>query len=102
MNPDRPVRVKGHYFTNLLSPVSPVSPSPVMGDTGDMGDSGSVPGACINWLTPDTPHAMACTVNAAGEYLHTRSFPTWADAMAFADRLARFIRTSHQIAQEHQ
>lgn len=55
--------------------------------------------ACINWLTPDAPHAMACTVNAADEYLLTHSFPTWADAMAFADRLARFIRTSHQITE---
>jgi hypothetical protein len=55
--------------------------------------------ACINWLTPDTPHAMACTVNAAGEYLLTHSFPTWDDAMAFADRLARYLRTSHQITE---
>ena len=55
--------------------------------------------ACINWLTPDAPHAMACTVNAAGEYLLSTSFPTWADAMAFADRLARFIRTSHQLTE---
>ena len=34
-----------------------------------------------------------------GEYLLSTSFPTWADAMAFADRLARFIRTSHQITE---
>ena len=58
--------------------------------------------ACINWLTPDAPHAVAYTVNAADGYLMTRSFPTWADAMAFADRLARFIRTSHQITEERQ
>ena len=55
--------------------------------------------ACINWGHPDAPHAMTCTVNAAGEYLLSTSFPTWADAMAFADRLARFIRTSHQITE---
>ncbi len=42
---------------------------------------------------------MVSTLNAAGEYLLTRSFPTWVDAMAFADRLARFIRTSHQITE---
>lgn len=55
--------------------------------------------ACINRLTPDGRGAMAYTVNAADEYLLTRRFPTWADAMAFADRLARFIRTSHQITE---
>ena len=58
--------------------------------------------ACINRSHPDAPHAMACTVNAAGEYLLSACFPTWVDAMAFADRLARFIRTSHQITEERQ
>lgn len=57
--------------------------------------------ACVNWGTAAN-QATASTVNAAGEYLHTRSFPSWADAMAFADRLARFIRTSHQITEERQ
>lgn len=54
--------------------------------------------ACINWGTAAN-QATASTVNAAGEYLLSASFPTWADAMAFADRLARFIRTSHQITE---
>lgn len=52
--------------------------------------------ACINWSHPARSHAAVSTVNAAGEYLHTTSFPTWDDAMAFADRLARFIRTRRQ------
>lgn len=41
----------------------------------------------------------ATVLNERREHLHTRSFPTWADAMAFADRLARFIRTSHKLTE---
>lgn len=55
--------------------------------------------ACINWSHPAWDQAAASTVNAAGEYLQTASFPTWDDAMAFADRLARYLRTSHQITE---
>lgn len=56
--------------------------------------------ACINWTSPYiVTRAQVTTVNAAGEHLHTRKFVRWADAMRFADRLARFIRTSHQITE---
>lgn len=59
--------------------------------------------ACVNWSSPYiTTMATVSTVNAAGEYLQGHTFPSWADAMAFADRLARFIRTSHQITEERQ
>ncbi len=55
------------------------------------------------WFGSPLTHAYsATTLNAHGEELRTRTFPTWADAMAFADRLARFIRTSHQITEERQ
>lgn len=42
---------------------------------------------------------LVSTHNAAGEYIQDRVFATWADAMGFTDRLARFIRTSHQITE---
>lgn len=45
------------------------------------------------------PAYSATTVNHLGHDLLTHTFPTWADAMAFADRLARSIRTSHQITE---
>lgn len=45
------------------------------------------------------PAYSATTVNHRGRDLLTHTFPTWADAMAFADRLARSIRTSHQITE---
>lgn len=54
--------------------------------------------ACINWGTAAN-QATASTLNAGGEYLLSTSFPTWDDAMAFADRLARFIRTSHRLTE---
>lgn len=52
-------------------------------------------------MNPDRPARVQVSGHRLG-YPDGRSFPTWADAMAFADRLARFIRTSHQITEERQ
>ena len=56
---------------------------------------------CPAWSTY-TQVWLVSTRTAAGEYIQDHIFPTWADAMGFADRLARFIRTSHQITEERQ
>lgn len=40
--------------------------------------------ACINWTSP---------------YLLTKHFAHWSEAMRFADRLAGYIRTSHQLTE---
>ena len=56
--------------------------------------------ACINWTSPYVvPLASVTTVNANGEYLLTKHFAHWSEAMRFADRLAGYIRTSHQLTE---
>lgn len=45
--------------------------------------------ACINWSLPDAPKAVAYVLGADGFACGWSDFPTWAEAVAYADHHAR-------------
>ena len=45
--------------------------------------------ACINWSSPDAPHAAAYLVGPDGSAIFVCYFPIHAEAIAFADKHAR-------------
>lgn len=54
--------------------------------------------ACINWTYPDAPHAIAYSVGDDGHMIYSQYFPTHAEAITFADDIAkRAHRMLHRI-----
>lgn len=43
--------------------------------------------ACINWSHKDAPHGAAYYID--GDRLHDYYFPTWAEAVAWVDKITR-------------
>lgn len=47
--------------------------------------------ACINWTTPDAPHAMSYVLRD-GEVLASAYHDTWVEAMVRANKIANYHR----------
>lgn len=48
--------------------------------------------ACCNWSHADAPHAAVYFTGPGTDHWRDAYFGTWAEAMAFADRLAESMR----------